>query len=60
MDEEFVVFDSHGNEIDWVDPYFGHEVNSDGTVSVENSVHTYTLNIPAGGSFAIRNMSDDE
>lgn len=58
MTEEFVVFNAAGAEIDSVDPYMEHATDGEGILWVSNFAHTYRLEIPEGGWWEIREMSN--
>ena len=57
MTAEFVVFSSEGTDIDWIDPYLEHRAGeSPGTYLVDNGFDEYTVVVPHGGHFEIREM----
>lgn len=58
-EREFVAFDASGKEVDWIDPYDWHkEIHSD-YYAVSNHHDVYSVRIPPGGHYEIRDMGDD-
>lgn len=51
---EFVVFNSHGAEVDWIDPVHSVTLQEDGSWNVDNGFFTYNPVIPEGGTFVVR------